>query len=364
MADHYEVLGVERDATTEEIKRAYRRLARELHPDVNPSSDAADRFKDVTHAYDVLSDPQQRQRYDLGDSGGASGGFGGFGDLFESFFAGGMQSRGPRSRSERGQDALLRVEMTLDEVMFGAHRDIAVDTAVRCEDCDASCCAPGTRPITCTICGGAGSVQRTMRSLLGNVVTSSPCGGCRGYGTVIPNPCPACGGSGRVRAHRTVSTDIPAGVDTGIRIQMPGSGEAGPAGGPNGDLYLEIHVAPHATYRRDGDDLQAVLTVNVADAMLGTTVHLAALDGDLELTVRPGVQPGDVLTIRGRGVTQLRGSGRGDLHVAVQVAIPTKLSGAERKLVEQLAQSRGNHPPQFVQHQSGLFARLRDRFTG
>ncbi|MDF2574753.1 MAG: dnaJ, partial [Agromyces sp.] len=190
MADHYEVLGVSRDATPDEIKKAYRRLARELHPDVNPGAEASERFKQVTHAYDVLSDPRQREQYDLGGGQGGFGaqGFGGFGDIFETFFGAGQASRGPRSRRERGQDALIRVEVGLDEVIFGTHRDIDVDTAVTCETCHGSCCQPGTSPVTCDICGGTGSIQRSVRSLLGNVMTSSPCGTCRGYGTIIATP--------------------------------------------------------------------------------------------------------------------------------------------------------------------------------
>jgi molecular chaperone DnaJ len=224
VADHYEVLGVSRDASTDDIKKAYRRLARELHPDVNPGPDASERFKLVTHAYDVLSDPRQRQQYDLGGRMGAGAGsadFSGFGDIFETFFGGTQRSGGPRSRRERGGDALLRVEVDLDDVIFGTHRDIEVDTAVLCETCNGSCCQPGTHPVTCDICGGSGQIQRTMRSLLGNVMTSSPCGTCRGYGTVIPSPCATCQGQGRVRARRTIPVDKPAGVDKGLRQQLP-----------------------------------------------------------------------------------------------------------------------------------------------
>ena len=245
MTDHYEVLGLERTATPEEIKKAYRRLARELHPDVNPSADAAERFKLVTHAYDVLSDPDQRERYDLGPQAGFGGGNFGFGDIFDSFFGASQARSGPRSRRERGQDALLRIDVSLDEGIFGTAREIDVDTAILCATCEGSCCAPGTSPITCDICRGTGQIQRTMRSLLGNVMTSSPCGTCRGYGTIIPNPCPTCAGQGRVRAKRTVTIDVPAGVDTGMRLHLAGEGEAGPAGGPNGDLYLEVKVKHH-----------------------------------------------------------------------------------------------------------------------
>jgi molecular chaperone DnaJ len=366
VADHYEVLGVSRDASPDEIKKAYRRLARELHPDVNPSPEASERFKLVTHAYDVLSDPQQRQQYDLGPQAGFEGaGFSGFGDIFETFFGGaggGGGQRGPRSRRERGQDALLRVEVDLDEVIFGAHRDLEVDTAVVCETCGGSCCQPGTAPVTCDICHGTGSIQRTVRSLLGNVMTSSPCGTCRGYGTVIATPCVTCQGQGRVRARRTVPVDIPAGVDTGLRLQMPGSGEAGPAGGTNGDLYLEIKVRHHDVFSRDGDDLLCTLTVSMADAVLGATAKVKALDGDIDVELKPGVQSADVITVKGRGITHLRGSGRGDLRVGVQVLTPTKLDRKERELIEQFASRHHDDAPTLARFQQGLFSKLRDRF--
>lgn len=369
MADHYEVLGVSREATPEEIKKAYRRLARELHPDVNPGEEASERFKLVTHAYDVLSDPEQRQRYDLGgDGGGGFGGagFGGFGDIFETFFGGGGGQRAgrPRSRRERGQDALVRVTLDLKDVVFGIHRDIEVDTAVLCETCEGSCCQPGTREATCDICHGSGQIQRTVRSLLGNVVTSQPCNACQGYGTTIPYPCSTCQGQGRVRARRTVSLDIPAGVETGLRLQLPGSGEVGPAGGPNGDLYLEVTVAPDDVFSREGDDLLATLEVSMPDAILGTGTTITSLDGDVDLEVRPGIQSGDVLTIKGRGITPLRGGNRGDLKVAVQVVTPTKLDARTRALIEDFAKKTKAPAPHLAQFHQGMFAKLRDRFRG
>jgi molecular chaperone DnaJ len=369
VADHYEVLGVDRAATPEEIKKAYRRLARELHPDVNPSEDAAERFKLVTHAYDVLSDPDQRERYDLGPragfgSTGAEGGFG-FGDIFETFFGAAQgRSSGPRSRRERGQDALLRIEVELDEVIFGTKRDVDVDTAILCETCNGSCCAPGTSPVTCDICRGTGSIQRSVRSLLGNVMTSSPCGTCRGYGTVIPNPCPTCAGQGRVRAKRTVTVDVPSGVDTGMRLHLPGEGEAGPAGGPNGDLYLEVKVKHHDVFSRNGDDLLATLEVQMTDAILGTTTTLAALDGDVAIELKPGAQSADIVTVKDRGITRLRGGGRGDLKVGIQVVTPVRLNSKEQQLIKQFSESRRPVPPEFSTFQQGLFAKLRDRFLG
>ncbi|MBO3664151.1 molecular chaperone DnaJ [Microbacterium stercoris] len=368
MADHYEVLGVPREASTDDIKKAYRKLARQLHPDVNPSAEASEQFKLVTHAYEVLSDDEKRRRYDMGgdDSmfGGAAGGFGGFSDIFETFFGAGGGARGgrPRSRRERGQDALVRVNLDLGDVIFGAHRDLEVDTAVLCETCEGSCCQPGTGTERCEICGGSGHVQRQVRSLLGNVVTSQPCGACQGYGTTIPHPCTSCNGQGRVRSRRTVSVDIPAGVETGLRLQMPGSGEVGPAGGPNGDLYLEVHVASHPVFSRDGDDLLATLEVSMPDAILGANVTIDALDGPVDLEIRPGVQAGDVLTIKDRGITGLRTANRGDLKVGVHVVTPTKIDAKTRALVEELAQRTKAPKPHLAEFHQGLFSKLRDRF--
>jgi molecular chaperone DnaJ len=371
VADHYEVLGVERDASPEDIKKAYRRLARQLHPDVNPGEDASERFKLVTHAYDVLSDPEQRRRYDMGGDqnpfgGGGAGGFGGFSDIFETFFGGAQGGGGrgprPRSRRERGQDALVRVTLSLGDVVFGVHRDLEVDTAVLCETCQGACTAPGTSEVTCDICHGSGHVQRTVRSLLGNVVTSQPCNVCQGHGTTIPYPCNTCQGQGRVRARRTVSVDIPAGVESGLRLQLPGSGEVGPAGGPNGDLYIEVTVEAHEAFSREGDDLLATLEVSMPDAILGTTTTIESLDGSVDLEVRPGVQSGDVLTIKNRGITPLRGSQRGDLKVGVQVVTPTRLDHKERALIEEFAKRTKAPKPRLAEHQQGMFAKFRDRF--
>ncbi|MFV0433085.1 MAG: molecular chaperone DnaJ [Leucobacter sp.] len=363
MADHYETLGVTREATPEEIKKAYRRLARELHPDVNPSEEAAERFKSVTHAYDVLSDPEQRQRYDMG--GGQPGGMGGFGDIFETFFGGGFGAggqQGPRSRAERGEDAMIRFDVTLDEVIFGAQREVSINTAVLCGSCEGSCCQPGTHPVTCDVCGGHGQVQRQVRSLFGNVVTMHPCGSCQGYGTIIEHPCVECGGKGRVRERRTIPIDIPSGIDTGTRLQMRGGGEVGPGGGPNGDLFIEFRVMHHDIFSRDGNDLLCTMQVSMSDAILGSRTKLAVLDGEVEVEVEAGVQSGDIVTVRGRGIQGLRSTVRGDLKIAVQVATPTKLSKREQDLVRQLATLRKDQPPHLGEFHQSFFGKIRDRF--
>ena len=363
MADHYDVLGVSRDASPDDIKKAYRKLARELHPDVNPDESAQEKFKLVTHAYEVLSDPVQRQQYDLGPQAGfgGGGGFSDFGDIFSTFFGGGQQ-RGPRSRMERGQDALLRVEVELAEVIFGVHKDIDIDTAVVCETCEGSCCQPGTSLATCDICGGSGTIQRAVRSLLGNVMTSNPCGSCRGYGTTIPAPCSSCQGQGRVRATRTIPLDIPAGVDTGVRLHMTQAGEAGQAGGINGDLYFEIKVKNDEIFSRDNDDLLCTLEIQMTDAILGTKVTVPALDGDVTVDIKPGTQGSEVLTVKDRGISRLRGNGRGDLKVGIHIVTPTKLSGKEKELIENFAKGRKQPAPQLAHFQQGMFSKLRDRF--
>lgn len=355
MADHYEVLGVARDASEEQIKKAYRKLARELHPDVNPAPDAQEKFKLVTHAYEVLSDSNARRQYDMGgqDPFGAAG-FG-FGDIFDTFFGGG-QARGPRSRAERGQDALIRVELTLEEVVFGVAKQAEVDTAVLCETCNGSCCRPGSSPATCDVCRGSGQIQRQVRSLLGNVVTSAPCGSCRGYGQVIPDPCVDCRGQGRVRARRTIDLNIPAGVEDGLRLQLAGNGEVGFAGGPNGDLYVDMAVKEHEVFGRQGDDLTCTLEVPLHDAVLGSLAKIETFDGEIEIKIEPGIQTGEVISIKGKGVQHLRSSGRGDLKITLQVITPSKLDSKQKELFRSLAGLRKDDAIKLLKHSHGRFA--------
>ncbi|MGH3901691.1 MAG: molecular chaperone DnaJ [Pseudonocardiaceae bacterium] len=380
--DYYAILGVPRGASAEQIKRAYRKLARELHPDVNPDAEAQRRFQEVTAAYEVLTDPQKRQIVDLGGDplepgrGGAGGdpfgGFG-FGDIMDAFFgaAGGPGGRrGPRSRVQSGSDALIRLQLTLEECATGASRELTVDTAVLCGECNGSGCAPGTKPQTCDTCHGAGEVQNVQRSFLGQVVTSRPCPVCRGIGEVIPDPCRQCGGDGRIRARRNVTAKVPAGVADGMRVRLAGQGEVGPGGGPAGDLYVEVQEVPHETFTRDGADLRCTVRVPMTAAALGTTVALETIDGIEEVRVEPGTQCATVLSLRGRGMPRLRSTGRaegrGDLFIHLDVVTPTRLDSRQMELLRELAVARGEEQAELTANgrAGGLFSRLRDSLGG
>ncbi|MEE6272540.1 molecular chaperone DnaJ [Georgenia wangjunii] len=374
MNDYYAILGVSRQASQDEIKKAYRKLARKLHPDV-AGEDAGDQFKEVSRAYEVLSSPEKRQLYDMGGesalgggNGGAGAGFG-FSDIFETFFgaaAGGGAARGPVPRGRRGQDALVPLEIDLHDAAFGAERELQVDTAVLCGTCDGTCTRPGTSPRTCEVCGGRGSVQRVARSFLGQVMTTSPCSACGGHGTTIPDPCPECSGEGRVRTRRSIPLSVPAGVDDGTRIKMTGAGEVGPGGGPAGDLYVEIRVEQHPVFARRGDDLHARVAIPMTAAALGTRLTLETLDGVREVDIAPGTQPEEVLTLRNLGIGHLHTGGRGDLLVHIDVEVPTRLDDRQRDLLAELAQVRGEErvDPGLTPASSGMFSRLRDKFAG
>jgi molecular chaperone DnaJ len=387
--DLYDTLGVARDADGDAIKKAYRKLARQLHPDVNPDPETQERFKDVTRAYEVLSDPEKRRMYDLGGDpfNGAAGGFAGAGqgfsftDIMDAFFGGSgggaAGGRGPRPRTRRGQDALIRLEVDLAEAAFGTTHELKVDTAVLCTVCGGDGAAPGSAPKTCETCHGHGETVAVQRSFLGEIRTMRPCAACRGYGSIIPEPCRECSGDGRVRSRRTLTVKIPAGVDTGTRVQLSGQGEVGPGGGPAGDLYVEIHVADHPVFVRAGTDLHCTVTVPMTAAALGTTIELPLLEADLaeagassdlettvELDIKPGTQSGTETVLHARGVPALRGSGRGDIVVRVVVETPTRLDERQEELLAELAALRGEESPDGRVHEAprSVFSRFRDAF--
>ncbi|MDO5739735.1 MAG: molecular chaperone DnaJ [Ornithinimicrobium sp.] len=352
MNDYYADLGVSRDATIEEIKKAYRKKARKLHPDVNPGADAEAEFKRVSQAYDVLSDTTKRDSYDRGQDpyGGASGGYGQgftFTDIMDAFFGGTAAGhRGPRSRVQRGHDALVRLDIDLPTAVFGGEQSLTLDTAILCTTCSGAGSQPGTGTHRCEICAGRGEVQQIQRSFLGQVMTSRPCQACRGYGDVIDHPCFDCSGEGRVRTRRELTLKVPGGVDTGTRIQLGGEGEVGPFGGQGGDLYVEIAVEPHEIFHRRGDDLHCTVEVPMTAAALGTTIPVETLDGASDVQVEAGTQPGQTVTLADRGVTHLRGQGRGDLVVHLDVVVPTRLTDAQRDLLTELARERGESRPE------------------
>jgi len=365
--DYYELLGISRGASDDEIKSAYRRMARELHPDRTGGDAAAEgRFKDVTRAYEVLRDPERRARYDrFGPDGvdvpaGAGDTFfgSGLGDLFDAFF-GGAAAGGRRGGPARGADAEVVLELTFREAVFGVTHEVTLDEPVRCATCEGTGARAGTTPISCPDCQGSGELRRMRQSILGQVVTAVPCRQCAGTGEVVPSPCPDCRGDGRIVAARTFPVAVPAGVDHGSTLRLTGSGPAGLRGGPAGDLYVHLSVRPDDRFVRHGDDLRSELAVSMAQAALGAAVAFETLDGTESLAVAPGTQSGHVMRLRGRGVPHVRGRGRGDLLVHVVVETPTKLTKEQEELLRRLATERGEDvtPPD-----EGLMSRLRSAF--
>lgn len=366
--DYYELLGVARSASPDEIKRAYRKRARELHPDANPDNpEAEERFKEVGRAYEVLSDPNMRARYDqFGEAGvsGQGGGDpfsgGGLGDIFEAFFGGGFGGQRQPSGPPRGQDLEVTARITLDDVMRGAQVTVAVDTAIACDDCAGSGAGAGTEPVQCSECGGAGQVRRVRQSMLGQMVTTGPCGRCGGLGEVIMTPCSGCGGDGRRASKESYTVDVPAGIRSGQTLRLAGRGAVGPRGGAAGDLYVHVAVARHELFERIEDDLVHEYRVSIAQAALGTHGVLAALDGDLDLVVPPGTQHGTEFVARGRGVPHLQGRGRGNLVVRVMVTVPTRLDEEQEAIMRRFAEISGDEvaPPD-----KGLFSKIKSAFS-
>ncbi len=371
--DYYELLGVGRSATDEELKRAYRRLARELHPDANPGdAEAEARFKEVTIAYETLRDPERRQRYDMfgpeavrGAGGGGADPFGfgvNIGDIFESFFGGqpgGFGGTGQRAGTRRGNDAEIFVDLSLYEAAFGIAKEVTITLPVPCDTCQATGARPGTTPITCTECRGAGQVQQVRQSFLGQMVTSIVCPRCHGLGQIITSPCPDCRGEGRRTKERPLTVEVPAGVDDGTTLRVSGAGPAAVRGGVSGDLYVHLRVAPEPGLERSGTDLLCKARISFAQAALGTTVEVPSLEGPLELDIPAGTQSGEVLRLAGKGVPRLRSKRRGDLLVSVSVETPSRLTKDEEALLRRLAELRGEEvaPPE-----SSLISKIRSGF--
>ena len=379
--DYYSVLGVPRDASEEEIKKAYRKLAMKYHPDVATEEGAAETFKQIGEAYEVLSDPQKRSLYDRGGDpwGGGIPGFSGFGGTFDftsivdAMFGGAMGSRGPRSRVARGQDRLERLSLPLVDACFGVTRDIVIESLALCSTCSGSGAADGTQPVSCRTCQGRGEVTQVQRSFIGDIRTSSPCPQCRGFGSIIEHPCSDCYGEGRVRAKRSLAVKVPPGVTTGNRIRLESQGDVGTGGGPAGDLYIELVVADHEMFTRHGDNLESILKVPMTAAALGAELHLATIDAELEgceeadavamVTISPGLQTGARIVVRGKGAPKLRGRGRGDLVITVVVVTPTNLDDAQRELLNKLAEARGEDGPVRPRADKGFFEKLREAFS-
>lgn len=350
--DYYEVLGVSRNASEDELKSAFRRLARKYHPDVNGAPDAEEKFKEINEAYGVLSDQEKRAAYDrFGHDAvkGANGGpgfqtvdFSDFADIFGDMFGfggfGGRSRATSRTAPRRGGDLQYQVTLSFKEAVFGTEKEIDITKDETCPTCSGSGAKPGTNPRTCPECGGRGEVRQTRQTLLGSMVQVTTCPACGGQGEVISDPCSTCQGSGRVRKTRRKKVSIPAGVDDGTRIRLAGEGQPGNNNGPPGDLYLVIRVRPHKYFRRRNNDILLDLNVNIAQATLGAEVKVPTVDGDVMLKIPPATQPGKIIRMRGKGVPHLRNNSRGDQLVVVNVAIPNRLDEEERQLFERLAE--------------------------
>ncbi len=375
--DYYEILGIDRNATDEDIKKAYRKLAKKYHPDLNPGDKAAEaKFKEINEAYEVLSDPKKREQYDrFGHAGMDGSGFGGFegfggfggfedfdfggiGDIFESFFGGtGFGRSRSRSGPQKGADLKYTVEISFEEAAFGTEKEISVNRMETCNVCGGSGAKPGTSPTTCTACNGTGQIQYRQSTPFGQFVNVKTCHVCQGEGKVITNPCPRCNGKGKVRKKVNIKVRIPAGIDDGQTISLRGEGEAGTRGGPPGDLFIFVKVRPHALFKRQGNDVICEIPITFVQAALGGELIVPTLDGKVKYTIPEGTQSGTVFRLRGKGIPYLRGSGRGDQYVKVFVEVPKKLNEKQKNALKAFAELLGD---EVHEQRKGFFDKMKD----
>jgi molecular chaperone DnaJ len=373
--DFYEVLGVSRTASADELKKAYRKLAMQYHPDRNPAPEAAEQFKEINRAYEVLSTDETRARYDrFGHAGvdGAQGGgqgfegfqnFDGFGDIFDAFFGGAARGGGRRRGGPaRGADLRYNMRISFEEAVFGADKEVEFNRSEKCDRCSGQGTEPGTELMVCPDCKGAGEIRRAQQSIFGQFVNVTACGRCQGEGRIVQTPCAQCRGIGREKKARRISVKIPAGVDDGAQIRLTGEGESGPRGGDYGNLYVVLSVTPHPKFERVEDHILLELPVNLAQASLGAKVLIPTLDGEMELEIPAGTQSGDDFVLRGKGVPHLRGAGRGDMIVRSTVVVPESLTDEQREILERLAETMGT--PVLPKKDKGFFERIRDAVAG
>ncbi|MBO8171425.1 MAG: molecular chaperone DnaJ [Bacillaceae bacterium] len=370
--DYYEVLGVSKDASADEIKKAYRKLARKYHPDVNKSPDAEEKFKEVKEAYDVLSDSQKRANYDQfghadpgqgfggGGFGDFGGDFGGFGDIFDMFFGGGGRRRNPNA-PQQGADLQYTLEIEFKDAAFGIEKDIEIPREETCDQCHGTGAKPGTQPEECSVCHGTGQQEQIQNTPFGRIVNRRICQNCQGTGKIIREKCSKCHGSGHMKVRSKIHLKIPAGVDDGARLRVAGKGEPGRNGGPPGDLYVLIRVRPHDFFKRDGDDVYCEVPLTFVQAALGDEVEVPTLDGKVKLKIPPGTQTGTYFRIKGKGITRLRGYGRGDQHVQVRVVTPVNMTDKQKELLKEFAEESGES---IHGDQESFFDKMKRAFRG
>ncbi|MDY0408488.1 molecular chaperone DnaJ [Virgibacillus soli] len=369
--DYYEVLGVEKSAGKDDIRRAYRKLARKYHPDVSKEEGAEEKFKEVKEAYEVLSDEQKRAQYDQFGHAGAQGqgfggfggsqDFGGFGDIFDMFFGGGGRRNDPNA-PQQGADLQYTIVLDFEEAIFGKETEIKIPTEEECKTCHGSGAKPGTQPSTCSHCHGTGQLNTEQNTPFGRIVNRRACHYCQGTGKIITDKCTTCSGSGRVKKHKTIKISIPAGIDEGQQIRVSGKGEAGVNGGPPGDLYVVVNVRNHPIFERDGDNIYCEYPLTFAQAALGDDVEIPTVHGRVKLKIPAGTQTGKVFRLRGKGAPNVRGHGQGDQHVQVKVVTPANLTDKQKELLREFNELGGNEAAS--EHDDSLFSRFKKAFKG